>query len=90
MEDSSSRFTAAELRPGNALDETRFEQMEQPLLMTHPQVPCTVAGDGMHDPVRYGSCGNKPAGLEKGDSALRPHPNLPAIVLKDGLRDFFR
>src|SRR4029450_8029047 len=58
--------------------------MEEPLLMTHPDVPCTVVGEGIDDSVRYGCYGNKPVGLEKGNPALRPDPHLPASVLKDG------
>src|SRR6476620_621706 len=60
--------------------------MEKPLLMTHPDVPCTVVGEGIDDSVRYGCDGNKPVGLEKGNPALRPDPQLPASVLKEGMR----
>src|SRR5436190_24310453 len=59
--------------------------MEKPLLMTHPDVPCTVVGEGKDDSVRYGCYGNKPIGLKKGDPSLRPDPHLPASVLKEGL-----
>src|SRR6187399_2837196 len=60
--------------------------MEEPLLMTHPDVPCTVVGEGIDDSVRYGCYGNKPVGLEKSNPALRPDPQLPASVLKKGMR----
>ena len=60
--------------------------MEKPLLMTHPDVPCTVLGEGIDDPVRYGCYGNKPVGLEKGNPALRPDPNLPAMRPERGHR----
>src|SRR4029079_6283991 len=60
--------------------------MEKPLLMTHPDVPCTVVGEGKDDSVRYGRYGDKAIGLEKGNPALRPNPQLPVSVLKEGLR----
>src|SRR4029453_11936469 len=60
--------------------------MEESLLMTHPDVPCAVVGEGIDDSVRYGCDGNKPVGLEKGNPALRPDPHLPASVLKEGMR----
>src|SRR6476660_283730 len=59
--------------------------MEKPLLMTHPDVPCTVVGEGIDDSVRYGCYGNKPVRVKKGNPALRSDPNLPAMVLKEGL-----
>src|SRR4029453_5975779 len=86
MEDRSSRFSAPEPGPGDEFYATRSEQMEKPLLMTHPNVPCTVVGEGIDDSVRYGCYGNKPVGLEKGNPALRPDPHLPASVLKEGMR----
>src|SRR4029453_9434355 len=86
MQESESRFRAPEPGPGDEFYNTRSEQMEKPLLMTHPDVPCTVVGEGIDDSVRYGCYGNKPVGLEKGNPALRPDPQLPASVLKEGMR----
>src|SRR4029453_4945023 len=86
MEDRSSRFSAPEPGPGDEFDHPLSEQMEEPLLMTHPDVPCTVVGEGIDDSVRCGCYGNKPVGLEKGNPALRPDPHLPASVLKQGMR----
>src|SRR4029453_6433156 len=86
MQESESRFRAPEPGPGDEFYNTRFEQMENPLLMTHPEVPCTVVGEGKDDSVRYGCYGNKPVGLKEGNAALRPDPHLPVSVLKEGLR----
>src|SRR5678815_4942966 len=86
MQYSESRFRVPEPDPGDEFYHTRSEQMEKPLLMTHPDVPCTVVGEGIDDSVRYGCYGNKPVGLEKGNPALRPDPQLPASVLKEGMR----
>ena len=54
--------------------------------MTHPDVPCTVVGEGIDDSVRYGCYGNKSVGLEKDNPALRPDPHCPVRVLKEGMR----
>src|SRR4030095_11834979 len=86
MEDRSSRFSAPEAGPGDEFYHTRSEQMEKPLLMTHPDVPCTVVGEGIDDSVRHGCYRNKPLGLKKGNPALRPDPHLPASILKEGIR----
>ena len=79
-------MSAPEPGPGDAFDHTLLEQMEKPLLMTHPDVPCTVVGEGIDDAVRYGCDGNKPVRLEKGNPAWRPDPHSPASVLKEGVR----
>src|SRR4030095_12698598 len=86
MQESESRFRAPEPGPGDEFYYTRSEQMEKPLLMTHPDVPCTVVREGIDDSVRYGCYGNKPVGLKKGNPALRPDPHLPASVLKERMR----
>ena len=86
MQERASRLSAPEPGPGDAFDHTLSEQMEKPFLMTHPDVPCTVLGEGKDDSVRYGCYGNKPVRLEKGNPALRSDPQLPATVLKEGMR----
>src|SRR6185503_11880594 len=60
--------------------------MEKPVLMSDPDVPGFVVGEGIDDSVRYGCYGNKPVGLQKGNAVLRPDPHLPASVLKEGMR----
>src|SRR6185436_19025251 len=54
--------------------------------MTHPDVSCTALGEGKDDSVRYGCYGNESVGLKKGNAVLCSDPQLPATVLKEGLR----
>ena len=86
MQESTRRLSAPEPGPGDAFDHTLLEQMEKPLLMTHPDVPCTVVGKRKDDSVRYGCYGNKPVGLKKGNPAWRSDPHSPTSVLKQGVR----
>src|SRR5580658_7376661 len=56
------------------------------ILVADPEVPPAVTGDGMHDPARYATDGNKPAILEVGKPACRGDPNSAAIILKERVR----
>src|SRR4029450_3134128 len=85
MQQSEGRFCAPEPGPGDEFHHARFQEMEKPLLVTHPDVPRTVVGEGIDDSVWYGCDGSKPVGLEKGNPALGPDPNLPASVLKESV-----
>ena len=86
MQQSTRRLSAPEPGPGNPFDDTSSHQTEESFLMTHPDMPDAVLGEGKDDAVRYGCNGNKPARLQEGNPVLRPDPHLSAMVLKEGPR----
>src|SRR6476646_1090687 len=90
MQYSSSRLSAPEPGPGDPFYHTLSKQMKKPFLKTHPDVPCSVLGEGIDDSVWYGACGNKPVRLKKANPDLRSDPNLPAVVLKEGIHRILR
>src|SRR4029453_613399 len=85
-----SRLSAPEPGPGDAFYRTPLEQMKKPILMTHPDVPRTVLGEGIDDSVRYRAYGHKPVRLKKANPGLRSDPNLPAVVLEEGIDRILR
>jgi len=90
VEQSGSHVFASEFAPGNPFDHTRPHQMKKAIAVTHPDVPRGVRGNGINDPVGHGAHGNEPVRVENGDSTKRCDPNLPAIILREGVHLIIR
>ena len=89
-EESSSHIFASELVPGNPFDDTPSKQMKKALAMAHPDVPRSVRGNGINESGGHGTQGNKSVRLENRDAVWRCDPNLPAIILKEGVHFIIR
>ncbi len=80
-----SEILPSQLGPRDSFDHAFPKQMKKTLiLVADPEIPRTVASDGMHDPARRAVYGNKPAILEVGNPSSRGDPNSSAIILKEG------
>src|SRR5215471_15298095 len=73
--------------PGNLLDHPPLEQAKKPkLLISDPQIPRRVLGDGVHYPAGNAPCENKSVIFQVPDSAKRGDPNPASSVLKKRLQ----
>ena len=86
MQESTRRLSAPEPGLGMRSITRAPNSRRSPSDWLDPDVPCTVVGEGKDDAVRYCCYRNKSVGLEKGNPAWRPDPQLPASVLKEGVR----
>src|SRR5215510_10253246 len=75
--------------PGNLLDHIPAEQLKETnILVSEPEVPRRVLGDGMHVSARNAPDRNKSVTLQIAECALRGDPNAPASILKKRIRSF--
>jgi hypothetical protein len=60
------------------------------ILVADPEIPSTIASDGMHIAAGHGAYCGKPAILEVGDPAMGGNPNSPVIILRQRIHDIIR